>query len=159
MDWSRKSGPLTSLLGSSRTKFYTLVSMDFSQIMIFHFLPISAGPHSLDSFCQALLLHLQNFGSGSSISSATSLLNQVRESSACSHWCLLLPQVAGGEEDPLLRQQVQLANQLSLLQQLSSQSVGQPSATGGDAKSTASSSEAATGAAVTTTSQVRPVFW
>ena len=38
----------------------------------------STGPHSLDSFCQALLLHLQNCGSGSSLSSASSLLvNQV----------------------------------------------------------------------------------
>ena len=40
--------------------------------------PLAAGPNSLENFCQSLLLHLQNFGSGGSLSSATSLLlNQV----------------------------------------------------------------------------------
>ena len=48
--------------------------------LIGHCVCVCAGPHSLDSFCQALLLHLQTFGSSHSISSATSLLmNQVRE--------------------------------------------------------------------------------
>ena len=36
------------------------------------------GPNALDQFCQALLLHLQAFGSGNSLASAASLLlNQV----------------------------------------------------------------------------------
>lgn len=36
------------------------------------------GPNALDQFCQALLLHLQTFGSGNSLASAASLLlNQV----------------------------------------------------------------------------------
>ena len=36
------------------------------------------GPHALDQFCQALLLHLQSMGSGNALASATSmLLNQV----------------------------------------------------------------------------------
>ena len=56
------------------------------------------------------------------------------------------PKVGGGEEDPVLRQQVQLANQLSLLQQLTT--TGQ----GSDAKSSASSSDG--GAAISSSSQV-----
>jgi hypothetical protein len=45
---------------------------------------LHTGPHSLDTFCQALLLHMQNLGSSSSISSATSLLvNQVRRRERC----------------------------------------------------------------------------
>jgi len=38
------------------------------------------GANSLDQFCQALLLHLQNMGSGNALASATSmLLNQVSQ--------------------------------------------------------------------------------
>lgn len=43
-----------------------------------------AGPNSLENFCQALLMHLQNLGSGGSLSSATSLLiNQVPPLLSC----------------------------------------------------------------------------
>ena len=67
--------------------------------------------------------------------------------------------VTAGEDDPLLRQQVQLANQLSLLQQLTTQTSGQSSAATGDTKGSASSSEPATGATVTsTTAQVGGAF-
>lgn len=98
-----------------------------------------SGPNSLESFCQALLLHLQSFGSGNSLASTTSLLlNQTA--------------AGGAEEDPLLRQQQQLASQATLLQQLSQQQV-----VSSPGKAT-SGSEAATNTSPTTTATTAQVW-
>lgn len=64
------------------------------------------GPHALDQFCQALLLHLQGMGSGNALASATSmLLNQAN---------------SNNEEDALLRQQT-VSAQAAILQHLHQQ--------------------------------------
>ena len=66
--------------------------------------------------------------------------------------------MTSGEEDPLLRQQLQLANQVSLLQQLTNQTTAQNTAAGGDAKASVSSGGVSS-AANTVTSTAAQVWF